>query len=164
MKPVGKLMIEGARRVDAGMLLDLENASFTGDRLSARSLKRLISSPSAIMLVGRLDTELVGYALVLTRRGSRSARLYSLAVAASHSGKGIGRQLAMAAEDAAAGRGCDRMRLEVRGDNQGALSLYRRLGYTEEIRLPGYYSDGADGIRMIKRLDSAGSGARAITD
>ncbi len=41
---------------------------------------------------------------------------------------------------------------EVRADNQPSRALLARNGYSEAEPLPGYYDDGADGIRMVKQL------------
>ena len=44
------------------------------------------------------------------------------------------------------------VRLEVRSINDGAQALYRNLGYAVTQRLPRYYSNGGDGLLMIKAL------------
>jgi ribosomal-protein-alanine N-acetyltransferase len=45
------------------------------------------------------------------------------------------------------------VRLEVRSVNTGAQQLYRNLGYIVTQRLPRYYSNGGDGLLMIKSLE-----------
>ena len=45
------------------------------------------------------------------------------------------------------------VRLEVRSINTCAQQLYRTLGYIVTQRLPRYYSNGGDGLLMIKSLD-----------
>ena len=45
------------------------------------------------------------------------------------------------------------VRLEVRSINTGAQALYRNLGYLVTQRLPRYYSNGGDGLLMVKSLD-----------
>jgi ribosomal protein S18 acetylase RimI-like enzyme len=45
------------------------------------------------------------------------------------------------------------IRLEVRSVNSGAQNLYRNLGYTVTQRLPRYYSNGGDGLLMIKSIE-----------
>jgi ribosomal-protein-alanine N-acetyltransferase len=44
------------------------------------------------------------------------------------------------------------LRLEVRSVNMGAQDLYVQLGYAVTQRLPRYYSNGGDGLLMIKSL------------
>ncbi|MDX6750417.1 GNAT family N-acetyltransferase [Geminicoccaceae bacterium 1502E] len=134
-------------------LVALEQRIFAGDRLSRRSFRRLVGRPSAVFLVAEGEGALCGYALVLLRRGSRIARLYSLARDPAVAPPGTGRALLGAAEAAAREGGAAAMRLEVRMDNDAALQLYGKCGYRSLERLPSYYQDGADGVRMEKRLD-----------
>jgi ribosomal-protein-alanine N-acetyltransferase len=62
----------------------------------------------------------------------------------------VGTALVEATEAAAHQRRCRSLRLEVRTDNLGAISLYERLGYRRIGLLPRYYQDGADGFRYEK--------------
>jgi [ribosomal protein S18]-alanine N-acetyltransferase len=45
------------------------------------------------------------------------------------------------------------VRLEVRATNLPAQKLYLSLGYSVTQRLPKYYSNGGDGLLMVKPLD-----------
>jgi len=45
------------------------------------------------------------------------------------------------------------VRLEVRANNLPAQKLYASLGYSVTQRLPKYYSNGGDGLLMLKSLD-----------
>lgn len=136
---------------DLPALVALE-ALFPGDRLSARSLRRLLRSPSACLRVVDGADGLAGAAVLLTRAGSRVGRIYSLVVAPSARGRGLARALVAALEEEARRRGCARMRLEVRADNAAARALYATLGYIERTLLPGYYEDGGDGLRLERDL------------
>lgn len=140
-----------ADAADLPALVALE-ALFPGDRLSARSLRRLLRSPSARVCAIDGSEGLVGAAVLLTRAGSRIGRIYSLVVAPSARGRGLARTLVATLEQEARRRGCARMRLEVRADNAAARALYSALGYIERARLPGYYEDGGDGLRLEREL------------
>lgn len=142
--------IRPARASDVDGLVAMEEAAFASDRLSRRSFRRLVASRSAAMLVNEQRGRLAGYAAVLFRRGSGSARLYSIAVAPSGGGAGIGRALLDAALAAAAERGCTVMRLEVREDNPRAIALYERNGFARVGRRPGYYADGQTALRYAR--------------
>jgi ribosomal protein S18 acetylase RimI-like enzyme len=155
------LRIRLARAADVDGLARLETAAFSADRLSRRSFAALVRSPSAILLIGRAGDALAGYALVLTRRGSRTARLYSLAVAPAAAGRGIGGRLLAAAEAAAKARGAEHLRLEVRSDNPSAIALYERRGYRRVGALPNYYEDGAEALRYQRRLRQSAVGGAA---
>lgn len=138
---------------DLPALVALE-ALFPGDRLSARSLRRLLRSPSACVRVMDGAEGLVGAAVLLTRAGSRIGRIYSLVVAPSARGRGLARTLVATLEQEARRRGCVRMRLEVRADNAAARALYAALGYVERARLSAYYDDGGEGLRLERELTS----------
>jgi len=143
--------IRSATAADLGALIDLENRSFATDRISRSSFLRLVSSPSAAVIVAAGGTVVVaGYAVVLFRTGSRVARLYSLAVDPAF--RGLGRELLGAAEKEAITRGRRSMRLEVREDNVHAANLYRRASYRRFAEMPGYYADGATALRFEKAL------------
>jgi ribosomal-protein-alanine N-acetyltransferase len=47
----------------------------------------------------------------------------------------------------------DTLTLEVRTNNEGAIAMYRELGYRNVGVRPGYYADGADALIMTKRVD-----------
>lgn len=148
-------LLRDATEDDLPALLALE-AGFPGDRLSARQYRHHLRSPCARMRVAVVEGQVAGSSLVLTRAGSRRARLYSIVVDPASRGRGLGRMLAEDALAQARKAGCDRMGLEVRADNASALALYRALGFSEQRRLPGYYDDGADGVRLERSSGTGG--------
>jgi len=107
---------------------------------------------AAVLVVGDAAAGIDAAAVVFYRRNSLTARLYSLAVAMHARGAGLGRTLLAASEADARVRGCESMRLEVRVDNAPAIALYERHGYVRGSRIPGFYEDGADAWRYLKRL------------
>lgn len=148
-------MLRAGMPADLEALFALERSSFAGDRLSRRSLRRFLDSESARLIVAELGGRVVGYCLLLTPAGRSIARIYSIAIAADHRGRGVAGRLLDAAEQAALALGYAGMGLEVRDDNTAAIALYSRRGYVEHARIQGYYHDGAAAIRMRKRLENA---------
>lgn len=144
--------IRNAEPRDIDALVAIENAAFQTDRLSRRSLRALISKETTAIVVAELDSRVAGYAALLFRAGSRTARLYSIAVASEFGGRRIGGQLLAAAEAEALRRGRDRLRLEVRADNGRAAALYRDAGYHPNGERTDYYEDGATALRFTKEL------------
>jgi [ribosomal protein S18]-alanine N-acetyltransferase len=140
---------------DVAALVDIEQQSFKGDRLSLRALQRQVRSPTSDALVAVVDGRPAAYVLTLYRRGSASARIYSIAVHPSARGLGLSRRLMAAAEQAALRRRCDRMRLEVRVDNAPAIHLYEAMDYRLTGCVPNYYEDGAAALRFEKRLKAS---------
>jgi len=132
-------------------LIELEKSSFTTDISVRRNLRNLLRSPSAVCMAAYGCGRLTGSMVLLFRSGTRSARVYSLAVSPEDRGRGIGRRLMVRAEKEARLRGCTKMRLEVRMDNVPAIRLYEQLGFVDTQVLPGYYEDGAHA--MIFRKD-----------
>src|SRR5688500_2330619 len=78
-RPAHAADIRRAKAKDLDALAELECRVFTTDRLSRRSFRRLSASKSAALLVAAHEERLVGYGLLLFRRGGGVARLYSIA-------------------------------------------------------------------------------------
>ena len=144
------IVVRRARFDDIDALARLEAQSFSSDKLSRRSLLRLARSPSATFLLASSGDRLLGYAVVLFRRGVQTARLYSIAVAAAEAGRGVGSRLLAAAEDAARRRRATQLRLEVRADNPTAIGFYRARGYRQTGSREGYYEDGMLALRFAR--------------
>lgn len=146
--------VRAATVADLPALLRIEDACFPTDRLSRRSLRRLLASGNTTLVVHRAG-EAVGYCCVLFRRGGSAARLYSIAVHPDHAGRGAGARLLAAAEDAARAAGCRALRLEVRAGDAFTVGWYLRAGYRPVADLPRYYADGAPARRLAKPLPAA---------
>lgn len=136
---------------DAAAILEME-AHFPSDRMSARSVRNFLRAPSAHVWVVEAGRELVGSLVLLTRRGTHSARIYSVIVLPQMRGQGLAAKLVAAAEGQARTLGLSAVTLEVREDNAAARALYRKLGYIEVKMLPSFYDDGSDGLRLRKLL------------
>ena len=139
---------------DIDELMRLERACFETDRLSRRSFQRWLQNDDCIFLVLERDGGLGGYILVISRQGTRLARLYSLAVDPSARGQGLASLLIERAEGQAREQGAIYMRLEVAVDNAPAIALYRKLGYEAFGFYRDYYDDHADAVRMEKCIHS----------
>ena len=149
--------IRPARASDVDALLAIENAVFPTDRLKRQSFRRLIGRPSAAVLVAQVGGEVAGYCIVLFRAGNPAARLYSISTATEMAGQGLGRALIEAAERVAVERGKRSLRLEVRQDNERAVSIYRRAGFQADRQqtrlLSGRDDRAADGENLWPALN-----------
>lgn len=153
MDPSGSpYALRRARPADLPALIAMETSAFPGDRLSARSFRHHLHSPRADLMVVAQASEVAGYALNLYRANSRLARLYSIAVDAKHRGQGLSSRMLTDLQRKARQRGCDRLRLEVRVDNDGAIAAYEHLGFRPIGRAANYYDDGQTALRMEKSL------------
>ena len=137
---------------DLSALVALEQAVFTTDILSRRSLRRFIRGRGATLIVAEAAGTLAGYVLVLYPPRSKLTRLYSIAVAPHIGRRGVGPLLLAAAETAARRRGRRTMRLEVHEHNGRAIARYEQSGYRLFGRHRNYYDDRGDALRFEKAL------------
>ena len=145
------LRLRAATAPDLDGMLALE-ALFPSDRLSRAALRRFLRVPGARLWVAVQGKAVVGDLILLLRRGADFGRVYSVVVAPTARGQGLGDRLMAAAERATRDCGRGRLRLEVRTDNVAARALYARRGYVPVATLKNYYEDGADGLRLEKSL------------
>jgi ribosomal protein S18 acetylase RimI-like enzyme len=149
---LSRIRIRAAEPADIDHLVDLEQQIFSTDRLSRKSLRHFLRSPTASVIVAEEGGRLAGVAIVLFRPRSAVARLYSIGVAPHMSGHGVAPRLLGAAEQIARARHCRTIRLEVHASNHPAISRYRKSGYREFGRYPCYYEDGGDALRFEKPI------------
>jgi len=146
--------IRRAKRDDIAALVDIENASFPGNRLDRRRFRYLLGAAHGVTLVDAPGDPgaLRGYILLLFRSNSPIARVYSIATHPAHLGQGVASGLLRAAEQLALDHGYGRQRLEIRADNVASLALFGRNGYRAFGRHGVYYHDGVDALRLEKTL------------
>ena len=144
--------IRPASSADLNALVDLEFRGFTADRFTRRQFRHLLTRANSTVLVLEHRRRPIGAAVMLWRRNSTVGRLYDIVVDPQCRGKGFGARLLRASEVEAKRHGCVAVSLEVRTDNRSAVALYHKHGYEIVDSLPGYYEDGASGLRMAKRL------------
>jgi ribosomal-protein-alanine N-acetyltransferase len=145
------VVIRRAQRADVVAIYQMEQF-FPSDRMSVATIRRFLQVPSAVVWVAQIEKKIVGSLVLLTRRNSRTARIYSVVVTHAARGRGVAQKLVGAAE-IHVGKDKAFMSLEVRQDNVAARALYRKLGYAEVKTLPGFYEDGSDGLRLSKHLN-----------
>jgi [ribosomal protein S18]-alanine N-acetyltransferase len=143
--------VRPAEHEDDAAILTLEEL-FPSDRMSLRSVRHFLKSPSARTWVAELQGAVVGNLILLTRSNSRTARIYSVVVAPPARGRRFGERMVRAAHQEGRRMGLKHVKLEVRADNLVARALYARLGYVESRERPGYYEDGSDALELRKDL------------
>ncbi len=146
--------IRSAQSTDLEDLLSLENASFVTDKLSRRRFRHWLMADNCAFLVAEASATLAGYILIIYHRGTRLARIYSLAVSTVHRGQGCAKALLQAGEQAAREDGRLFLRLEVSVDNTPAIALYEFLGFQRFGLYRNYYQDHKDALRFQKRIRS----------
>lgn len=114
---------------------------------------RLIHSDDTVALVARANERPVGFAVM--EFGDERAHLVVLAVAPRYQRTGIGRRLILWLLKSAVTAGITSVHVELRADNEPAFAFYRAMGFTETLRVPGYYRGRETAIRMIRMLRMA---------
>ncbi len=84
--------------------------------------------------------------------GAQQARVLMLAVNRNYRGAGLGTLLTQEFFRECGKKGVRQVSLEVRASNIGAQRFYQRLGFFTVRRVPRYYSDGEDGILLLRYL------------
>jgi ribosomal-protein-alanine acetyltransferase len=146
------ILIQQAHTQDLDGLVKLEQECFTEDRMNKNNFRHLLSGKTAEIFVAKNASEVIGSAVVLFRKRSKKARIYSFAVHPEFRALGVALELNKEIEKKAVTRGCDVMILEVRFDNSRAIKFYEKLDYKKSGTYEGYYEDGHDALRMIKTL------------
>lgn len=154
-----KILFDIAHSSDIGDLIKLEEICFVTDRLSAKQFQRFISSSTALVVVAKHAHTIIACAVVLFRKNSAIARLYSLAVDPQFQRQGIARSFNEFIEHRIRKHRCTEIRLEVRHDNQRAIHFYQQNGYLSLDVYKNFYEDGADAVRMRKIFLSSSTAA-----
>lgn len=102
--------------------------------------------PTVSYLVAEADGEIVGHAVASVV--ADIAELQRIAVDPAYRRTGLASELLDAVVAAARTGGADRLLLEVREDNAGALAFYAAHGFVEVDRRRRYYRDGATAVVM----------------
>jgi ribosomal protein S18 acetylase RimI-like enzyme len=148
----GGLVVREAVLGDLDTIAKLERDAFPEDQVSRRSLRYFLQAPHRPVIAATVDGDVAGYALVSLRKGSRSVRIYSIAVAACFARRGVGLALLQACERYARVHGRAALTLEVRYDNAPAIALYEKWGFRQFGEHKDYYLDGATAFRFQKDL------------
>jgi ribosomal protein S18 acetylase RimI-like enzyme len=100
-----------------------------------RLLPALREQPQALLLLAFDGERAVGLATCFLGFSTFAARpllnVHDLAVLPACRGRGVGRALLLAAEERARARGCAKLTLEVREDNERARYLYASQGFRD---------------------------------
>ena len=135
--------IRQAKLYDVPALSRIEQNSFDSPWSAAEITKDVTSKDGNIYVaVIESDGETAGYAEMRTVAGE--AQIYNIVIDKAFRGRGLGEMLLRHLIDRAKGSGCSLMTLEVRGGNEAAMELYRKLGFREVGRRTGYYAKGGE--------------------
>ena len=136
-------------RTDAARCAELESQLFDGDDpWPAPAFLAELEAKHNQYVAARADDKLVGYGGIarLGRKKPYEYEIHTIGVDAAYQGKGIGRQLLTALLEYGNG---GTIFLEVRTDNDAAISLYESVGFVRVGTRRRYYrASGADAYTM----------------
>ncbi|MBA2731483.1 MAG: ribosomal protein S18-alanine N-acetyltransferase [Acidobacteria bacterium] len=145
VRPLTVTQLDECWRLDQRCFVD-------GEAYSRDTFEYLLTAPESVSY--RAVThggQMVGFIIGLVEP-DHTGHVTTVGVAPEHRRRGLAHRLMQKAEDGFRRRDVRIVRLEVRSINIGAQKLYQNLGYTVTQRLPRYYSNGGDGLLMIKPL------------
>ena len=139
-------MIRAATADDCDAITALEASCQGTDAWSAWLVRDGVEGnlPTVRYLVAEVDDQVVGYA-VASFAGD-IAELQRIGVTPQARRTGVATALVDEVVAEAPGAGADRLLLEVRDDNAGALAFYAARGFNEIDRRPRYYRDGTAAV------------------
>src|SRR5215207_2463310 len=145
VRPLTVAQLDECWRLDLRCFID-------GEAYSRETFEYLLTSPDSVSyraVTG--EGAMVGFIVGLVEPDF-TGHITTLGVAPEYRRRGIANRMLVKAEDGFRRRNVRIVRLEVRSVNHGAQDLYRKLGYAVTQRLPRYYSNGGDGLLMVKSL------------
>ena len=145
VRPLTAAQLDECWRLDLRCFVD-------GEAYSRETFEYLLTSPDSVSYRAVLpDGTMVGFIVGIVEP-DRTGHITTLGVAPEHRRRGIAHRMLLKVEEGFKRRGVRITRLEVRSVNAGAQDLYQKLGFAVTQRLPRYYSNGGDGLLMIKSL------------
>ena len=145
------LRLAGPRDAEAIAIMSRELVEVgLGWRYRPEYVRRLIDDPDTVVLIADTREGVTGFAIMAF--GDERAHLVLLAVRPTHRRRGTGRRLIEWQLDSAATAGIASIHLELRVGNVAARTFYRALGFTDTVRIPGYYGGREAAIRMVRVL------------
>jgi [ribosomal protein S18]-alanine N-acetyltransferase len=147
-----------ARRADAPTLAAMSRdliETGLGWNYRPERVAKLLGDPETVTVVACDRGRTVGFAIMSL--GDERAHVVLLAVQPSHQMRGVGRRMTEWLITTAVTAGVASIHVELRKTNRAAFALYRATGFTETLRLQGYYRGRETAIRMMRLLRVPGA-------
>jgi ribosomal-protein-alanine N-acetyltransferase len=144
--------VEGATLRDTARLAQLHGASFHRG-WGEGEFEGMMSQRNTLVHRLKVGSKLVGF--IVSRMAADEAEILSIAIAPSHRGRGLSRDLLLTHLGHLAGYGIKTVFLEVEENNQPARRLYDRAGFAIVGRRERYYQqpDGEQLNALLMRRD-----------
>ena len=146
LRPLTIAQIDECWHLDQRCFLD-------GEAYSRDTFEYLLTAAESVSYrVVTQNSAMAGFVIGLLEP-DHTGHITTIGIAPEHRRRRLASCLLEKVEDGFRRRDARIVRLEVRANNIPAHKLYQSLGYTVTQRLPKYYSNGGDGLLMVKPLD-----------
>lgn len=123
-----------------------------GEAYSRDTFEYLLTAPESVSYrVVTQNSAMAGFVIGLLEP-DHTGHITTIGIAPEHRRRHLASSLMERVEDGFRQRDVRIVRLEVRASNISAQKLYLSLGYSVTQRLPKYYSNGGDGLLMVKPI------------
>ena len=157
------MIVRTAHPGDVSEIARLEADNLDADAWSEALVREGVTGalPTIRYLVAEVAGRTVGHAVASV--AGEVTELQRIAVESDHRRTGVASALLEAVLALAATSRSDRVLLEVREDNPGALAFYASRGFVEVARRRRYYRDGATAL-VLRRSLGRGCGSTSRID
>lgn len=131
-------------------ILELEKSSFPKDAYSAQKFRNLYAKYPEDFLIARISEDIGGY--IIAYRVGNTVEIDSIAVGKKYRRMGIGKTMLESALEKFEKSGVKKASLEVRTENEEALSFYEKLGFSIKKTVNDYFGENEDAYLMERRL------------
>jgi len=145
IRPLAISQLDECWRLDQRCFVD-------GEAYSRETFEYLLTAPESVSYRAASAGSMVGFVIGLIEP-DHTGHITTIGVAPDHRRRHLAKRLMGEVEKGFKQRNVRLVRLEVRTLNIPAQRLYERLGYAVTQRLPKYYSNGGDGLLMLKSLE-----------
>ncbi len=143
------MILRKAKNSDLSALCALEKELFLPHNYPLSRGSFAYHIKNSLLYVAEIDGTMAGYILVLIKR--KDAKLYSLGVSKVYRNRKISQELLRIIFQELLTLGFKRVLLEVRTDNEAAIALYKKMGFSELKKIKAFYRDGCDAYLMELR-------------
>ena len=146
VRPLTLAQLDECWRLDQRCFVD-------GEAYSRDTFEYLLAAPESVSYRAVThEGTMVGFIVGLVEP-DRTGHITTLGVAPEFRRRRIAQRMLEKVEEGFRRRAVSTLRLEVRSVNTGAQKLYSKLGFIVAQRLPRYYSNGGDGLLMVKAVE-----------
>jgi ribosomal-protein-alanine N-acetyltransferase len=145
-----KIILREMTESDIDAVLEIEKSSFDTPFSRESFHKEIVENVLAVYIVAEVDDVVAGYGGIW--KILDEGHITNVAVKKDFRGKGVGDALVMGIVDYCDRTGIPNITLEVRESNRVARNLYKKHGFVDAGKRPGYYSDNnEDAIIMWRK-------------